>query len=58
MNQLESQFGRIHGETHVGCLFHLKQVWRRHLVKKLCMDKGSVATAMKIRSLDLFHVIP
>ena len=59
MNQLKIQFGRgDDGGTHVGCLFHLKQAWRRYLVKKLRMDEGSVTTAMKIGSLDLLSVIP
>jgi hypothetical protein len=39
MNQLAIQFGGgDDGGTHVGCLFHLKQVLRRFLVKKLQMD--------------------
>ena len=58
MNQLEEQFGGANGGTHVGCLFHFKQALRRHLIKKIRMDEGSVTAAMKIGSLDLLSVIP
>ena len=37
---------------------HLKQAWRRFLVKELWMDEGSATTAMKIGLLDLLSVIP
>ena len=43
---------------HVGCLFHLKQAWRRYLITQLGFLAGEIALAMTIGVLDLLSVIP
>jgi hypothetical protein len=43
---------------HIGCLFHLKQAWRRHLIKKLAFLAEEITLAMKIGVLDLLCIIP
>lgn len=57
MNQAKHQFGA--DATHVGCLFHLKQAWRRYLLgENIQMPETDVTRAMKIGVLDLLCVIP
>ena len=43
---------------HIGCVFHLKQAWRRHLIKKLAFLAEEIAFAMKVGVLDLLCIIP
>ncbi len=41
----------------IGCLFHLKEAWRRYM-EKLKMKNESVEYALKVGLLDLLTVIP
>ena len=43
---------------HVGCLFHLKQAWRRHLIVKLGFLAAQIKLAMEVGTLDLLCIIP
>ena len=56
MNSCKLIFGRE--SFHIGCLFHLKQAWRRHLITKLGFLAEEVALAMKVGVLDLLCIIP
>ena len=56
MNEAKFQFGA--DATHVGCLFHLKQAWRRCLISEIKMPEKDVKRVMQIGVLDLLCVIP
>ena len=43
---------------HIGCLFHLKQAWRRHLITKLAFLAEDIKLAMKVGVLDFLCIIP
>jgi len=43
---------------HVGCLFHLKQAWRRYLITKLGFLAEQIKLAMMVGVLDLLCMIP
>ena len=43
---------------HNGCLFHLKQAWRRYLITKLAFLAQDINLAMKVGVLDLLCIIP
>jgi hypothetical protein len=58
MNQAEIQFGEPGKDKHVGCLFHLKQAWRRYLTKKFRMEPKAVKVAMEVGALDILSIIP
>ncbi len=42
---------------HVGCLFHLKQAWRRYLITKIGFLPEQIGSAMRSCVLDLLTVI-
>lgn len=47
------------GGVHIGCLFHLKQAWRKYLVEKIKMPSDDVIKeAMKVGGLDLLCILP
>ncbi len=61
-SEMGHQFGPRRGETeggaHVGCLFHLKQAWRKYLVVQCKFSSDEIAEAMAIRGLDTLTIIP
>ena len=46
------------GGVHVGCLFHLKQAWRKFLVEKCKFFAHEIEDAMAIGGLDTLTIIP
>ena len=58
MNQMWRQFGKEGGVKHVGCLFHLKQAWRKYLIEKCKFSSDEIKEAMSIGCLDMLCVIP
>ena len=59
MNGLKFHFGGKKGSAvHIGCLFHLKQAWRKYLIQKVEMNGSSVKLAMETCVLDLLTIIP
>ncbi len=49
----------LHGGTHVGCLFHLKQALLKYLKKHCSLAQASsLGGAMEVGVLDLFCVLP
>ena len=58
MNQMAIQFGGVSGGVHMGCLFHLKQAWRKYLITKCKFSPDKIKEAMKIGLLDMLCVIP
>jgi hypothetical protein len=58
MNQMWRQFGKEGGTKHVGCLFHLKQAWRKYLIEKCKFSSDEIKEAMTIGCLDMLCVIP
>ena len=48
----------FHEGHHNGCLFHLKQAWRRRLISHIGFLADEVAYAMREGILDLLMVIP
>ena len=58
MNTVEAHLGNP-DKKYVGCLFHHKQAWFKHLKKKLGMDlSSSIGLAMATGALDLLCVLP
>ena len=58
MEQMDVQFGGHNEGTHVGCFFHLKQAWRRYLIKKCHMDREAVTAANENRPIRIFMCSP
>ncbi len=58
MKQAKIQFGEPFLYKHVRCFFHLKQAWRRYLMKELQMDSTAINVAMEVGALDLLCIIP
>jgi hypothetical protein len=57
-DEMKTQFGGKDGGTHIECFFHLKQAWRKYLLKKCHIDRETVKVAMRVGMLDLLCVIP
>ena len=58
MKELDIAF-KGYGGFHVGCFFHLKQCWRKYLLKQCELSKEIAKEAMrKPGNLDLLCVIP
>ena len=55
INSCELQFPE---GFHAGCLFHLKQAWRRYLITKLGFLPDQIKYAMSVCMLDLLTILP
>ena len=54
INVCKSQFPE---GFHVGCLFHLKQAWRRYLISEIGFTTPEIKNAMSVGALDLLTII-
>ena len=56
--QMGEQFGGKLGGKHVGCLFHLKQAWRKYLIEQCKFSPHEIEAAMATGGLDTLTIIP
>ncbi len=53
---MEHQFGKKQGGVHVSCLFHLKQAWRKCLIKNCKFSSHKIVDVMAMGGLDTLTI--
>ena len=55
---INSELQKFPEGFRIGCLFHLKQAWRRYLISKLGFVSGKIVFLMSVGVLGMLCIIP